>query len=961
MKRIIIITILFARIVTLSANPMPMSPNAASLAMYADYPVSHYTGIPNINIPLYEIEVDGFKLPISLSYHSNGIKVAQEASWVGLGWTLNAGGAISRTIKGGDDFAGTIYFHSSTGIHTGWYTDADPLSFQSIVDVCGGVKNVLPNAKYTTFCGVNGTRQVIDTEPDIFFYNLPHLSGKFIYNKPRTAVLFDRNHNLKIEWKGIYGFEVTDMNGVKYQFARSERAYMYNGWTENAESFYEAETTWLLSKITTQNGEEIKFSYEPGGFIYGPLHKTYTRSHLLKREANLAPGHSLGYEPPNAGITLPEPSFSRQDTWRLSKIEWKAGYIEFNALTNREDLRREPSGIFPKMLNKMSIYSRDSGLLKSFEFKYSYFNNDYTGSERYLHKRLKLENVTEYDKNNNPLNSGHSFEYFEGEWQAKNSNNKDHWGYNNGSNYDEATAFLAACIGYNSAVVYRKCSHKDAPFFYRFDGTTYYDGVSRESSFDYLKIGTLNKIILPTGETTIFEYEENSFRSIYYASLIPDRDIFGEHKGGGLRIAEIKTGNKVKQFSYGSGKLLIKPVLWYLADLSYSYGHWYEIYLYLVQTSEVTRPLSSLHKGNSIGYSSVRETITDGQESARTWHHFHNEEEDFNQNYSLAAHIDFMNGQVEKVELMENYRPVQTTEYIYTGTASTQIVCSYGLQTPYHHNLWNVLKRDEYTETYDEYGTVMYTSRHYDYNSNLLPKTDSMLINSHYNYRLYPDEKNIWHKTRYRYASDFNDAVSTAMTAKNMIGFPVEVIQMRNNDVVAGQKTEFKQVGNTYLPAVQYQLQTTTPLPQNNYANAYKPVLFYEQYNQQGKILQLRGLDNMPVTYLWSYNGQYPVAEIRNATYDQVKNILTENFINTLAAKTTPTDSDMTAVNNLRTQLPQAMVSTYTYQSLVGMTSATDPRGIRTTYVYDEFQRLKTVLDFQNSKLQEYKYHYQNQ
>lgn len=57
-----------------SATPMLMSPNAASLAMYADYPVSHYTGIPQINIPLYEIEIDGFKLPISLSYHSNGIK-----------------------------------------------------------------------------------------------------------------------------------------------------------------------------------------------------------------------------------------------------------------------------------------------------------------------------------------------------------------------------------------------------------------------------------------------------------------------------------------------------------------------------------------------------------------------------------------------------------------------------------------------------------------------------------------------------------------------------------------------------------------------------------------------------------------------------------------------------------------------------------------------------------------------
>ena len=103
---------------------IPMSPNASSLAMYADYPVSYYTGIPEINIPLYEINVDGFKLPISLSYHSNGILYNQEASWVGLGWTLNTGGAISRTIRDADDFM----FGSSNNSKTGCYLSNADLS-----------------------------------------------------------------------------------------------------------------------------------------------------------------------------------------------------------------------------------------------------------------------------------------------------------------------------------------------------------------------------------------------------------------------------------------------------------------------------------------------------------------------------------------------------------------------------------------------------------------------------------------------------------------------------------------------------------------------------------------------------------------------------------------------------------------------------------------------------------------
>ncbi|WP_379782696.1 hypothetical protein, partial [Flavobacterium salmonis] len=76
-----------------------MSPNAAEFAKYADYPVSYYTGTPNTSIPIYEIDIDGYKLPISLNYHASGIRVDQEATWVGLGWSLDAGSRISRTIN----------------------------------------------------------------------------------------------------------------------------------------------------------------------------------------------------------------------------------------------------------------------------------------------------------------------------------------------------------------------------------------------------------------------------------------------------------------------------------------------------------------------------------------------------------------------------------------------------------------------------------------------------------------------------------------------------------------------------------------------------------------------------------------------------------------------------------------------------------------------------------------------
>lgn len=68
---------------------LPLSPQAAALARYGEYPVSMATGVPDINIPIYTIRLGDFSLPIRLAYHSSGIRVDDVASIVGLGWSLD--------------------------------------------------------------------------------------------------------------------------------------------------------------------------------------------------------------------------------------------------------------------------------------------------------------------------------------------------------------------------------------------------------------------------------------------------------------------------------------------------------------------------------------------------------------------------------------------------------------------------------------------------------------------------------------------------------------------------------------------------------------------------------------------------------------------------------------------------------------------------------------------------------
>lgn len=70
-----------------------------------DQMVDLFTGDFNYNIPLMTVPGPNGGYPINLAYHA-GIGMEQEASWVGLGWNINAG-EISRQMRGlPDDFDG---------------------------------------------------------------------------------------------------------------------------------------------------------------------------------------------------------------------------------------------------------------------------------------------------------------------------------------------------------------------------------------------------------------------------------------------------------------------------------------------------------------------------------------------------------------------------------------------------------------------------------------------------------------------------------------------------------------------------------------------------------------------------------------------------------------------------------------------------------------------------------------
>ncbi len=272
------------------------SPTAASLGQYANHVVSSFTGTPSINIPIYEANVDGFKLPVSMSYNSSGVKVSDVASWVGLGWSLNCGGVITRNVMDIPDDADFMY--------QGW------LKYNYLVPPnswVGGHRTLgySPTGGGDNAVGLGEMRQsgtVIDTEPDIFYFNFNGHVGKFVFSQGsdttnHTGQVAATAHSinlipyqdLKVSYTlsvdsrfptsesrlPITAFKIIDEEGNTYFFEQSEHIATIGrgsdfipptiisagGYTPYYNVGRDYQSAWYLSKILTAKNKKINFNY----------------------------------------------------------------------------------------------------------------------------------------------------------------------------------------------------------------------------------------------------------------------------------------------------------------------------------------------------------------------------------------------------------------------------------------------------------------------------------------------------------------------------------------------------------------------------------------------------------------------------------------------------------------------------------------------------------------------------
>ncbi len=255
------------------------TPEASAFKKYGEESVNEYTGTADISVPLYTIKSKDVEIPLVLRYDASGIKVEQEASWVGLGWNLMVGGCINYVCAGEHDQYTQSYISNQTWteyltkIHTANISGTQYFNYQT--DDINTWMNCVPHSFAFEPPYYDNLSQDMRNylmwgygERDFYSVNVLGKSFKFFID-PATLnpyVIGEAGEEFKIEpsYKNetqtgignqydVSAWTITDSNGYIYSFSNGDVSTNGKG---HAYTF-----CWYLTGIETPLGEKVQLSY----------------------------------------------------------------------------------------------------------------------------------------------------------------------------------------------------------------------------------------------------------------------------------------------------------------------------------------------------------------------------------------------------------------------------------------------------------------------------------------------------------------------------------------------------------------------------------------------------------------------------------------------------------------------------------------------------------------------------
>ena len=508
---------------------IPNSPEATEFLKHGNTSVSMYTGSPNIGIPIYTIQGKEFSLPISLNYDAGGIKVNQIATQVGLAWSLQAGGVISRitngkpdhVIGGATEYYGSYYthydklsaFYQTTPLENQIYQPVNPSYFSTL-------------AEYFLFEQEDILSGELDTQPDYFSFNVGNISGSIYIDPVSGEARCNNGKNYKVSYTGslsnftgggIIKWHIIDELGNQYFFDKYDttRTLIDSSGEDNSKTFI---SSWQLTKIISANGIDILiFNHSFSSFWQNEKYVPAAVSNVSN--LTFSTNNSMNPCPQVTGGFNSNTTPYQIEQHYLSSISLNGNIIITfqQSAGERKDLSNRYA------LEKISIFDGIDWELHQSYFKSSPnidLNNitDITQDDI----RLKLDSIIKKTNGSTVGQQTYSFDYFNpNDIPNLQSFSQDYWGFYNGKSNTSSLGLV--------------------PKMTVLDGSgniLSFTGADRDPDFNYGKNGTLSKINYPTGGHTDFEYEPHNIHKTETDTEIVFNNIPMGSLGGGNDITD---------------------------------------------------------------------------------------------------------------------------------------------------------------------------------------------------------------------------------------------------------------------------------------------------------------------------------------------------------------------------------------------------------------------------------------
>lgn len=911
------------------AKPVP---SVSSLATYTNTPVSNATGIPDISLPLLGVSTynNGISLSTGLSYNPMNVSDSEPASQVGTGWSLFAGGVISRSIV--DD-----------------------------------IDEINDNAGSSTYY-----KNAFD---DIYYYNVPGISGKFkmvrdITNNTFKLVNLTAN-KIKIDYAPssntatliFNSFIITDTKGVQYIFNdysrsnREQNVYIPGGKIYKSAFFltqikdannielanftYQKETKYKnngltisyeickLKTITSPGFGKIEFEYSYDPALENSMNDPYqVQKIILKDNYNhMISGYTFEYTPSN-----------KRELARLKKLN-KNNEVSETTEFEYGDAASSASPVYGTDPNSIcpGLYAGFpqvgiSGILKRVispsggVVEYNFEQNDIfidRTAQSYLD--TVLGGNTFADPEVQYMNSFWGVDY-----DTHQNNNTNYTFTITGTGYKRIFALFVAEELYTDSPVWDPGTPYSMGYAIKSGGTVVTGNPCQSPSFNGNYY--VSDYLLQPGTYTLQVGGSGGKGGVYFYEIAHIPQPFkNTTKGIGVRIANIKyyknktatTPVKTTKFEYNS-----------FTDSNTSSGHG------LI-------PDGDINASSYIIYKNVKATNADDNNGYVKYYYkipddFPKENytengsgnETFWPQYNLIS-----SGLLDKKEIYTAQNKIlnsEQTHYVFDNISDSE---DYFVGDRSYTKLGWIKKLTNTSTTY------------FDNNQTIEESSETNF--SGFNFET-ASTKNIVDGDVIEKFFTYPESGYPKLKATHIMNIPVIMEDKVNGKLASKTETKFDNTNSTLPTSV-----VTTNINNGSVRN-----VTIDQYDDKGNVLQYTSMTGFPTAVVYGYDKTKPIAKIEGATYAQVSSLIQSivDASNADAANPATENSFLITLDNFRKldALKAFQITTYTYDPLIGATTVTPPAGIREVYQYDNQSKLQKITDMNGVTLKEYKYNYKH-